>query len=117
MSAIGPKRTYAAALHMSAFGGKADMALCGNSLSQSLLGVKRTCFFALQMSAFDPKRTSGPDQHLRSGTCYFSLAAPERGGREIADYIGLSHTSMTEMKAIGRWHVGFPRKRKSSAHA
>ena len=24
---------------------------------------------------------------------------------------------MTEMKAIGRWHVGFPRKRKSSAHA
>src|SRR5262245_47238641 len=69
------------------------------------------------MSAFDPKRTSGPDQHLRSGTCYFSLAAPERGGREIADYIGLSHTSMTEMKAIGRWHVGFPRKRKSSAHA
>jgi len=68
------------------------------------------------VSAFDPKDI-GPDQHLRSGTCYFSLAAPERGGREIADYIGLSQTSMTEMKAIGRWHVGFPRKRKSSAHA
>jgi ABC-type uncharacterized transport system substrate-binding protein len=43
---------------MSAFGGKADMTLCGNPLSRSLLGVKRTCRFALHMSAFDPKRTS-----------------------------------------------------------
>jgi hypothetical protein len=42
----------------SAFGGKADMTLCGNPLSRSLLGVKRTCHFALQMSANDPKRTS-----------------------------------------------------------
>ena len=40
MSAIGTKRTCASALHMSAFGGKADMT------------------FAAQMSAFDPKRTS-----------------------------------------------------------
>ena len=28
MSAIGTKRTSASALHMSAFGGKADMAFC-----------------------------------------------------------------------------------------
>jgi len=28
MSAIGPKRTSLVALHMSAFGGKADMAYC-----------------------------------------------------------------------------------------
>jgi len=28
MSAIGPKQTSASALHMSAFGGKADMAYC-----------------------------------------------------------------------------------------
>src|SRR5262245_30094287 len=42
---------------MSAFGSKADMALCGNSLSRSLLGVKRKSLFAAQMSAFDPKRT------------------------------------------------------------
>jgi hypothetical protein len=28
---------------MSAFGGKADMTLCGNPLLRSLLGVKRTC--------------------------------------------------------------------------
>jgi hypothetical protein len=58
MSAIGPKRTSLVAPHMSAFGGKADMALCGNSLLRSLLGVKRTCPFALHMSANDPKRTS-----------------------------------------------------------
>jgi len=42
---------------MSAFGGKADMTLCGNPLLQSLLGVKRTSLFAAHMSAFDPKRT------------------------------------------------------------
>src|SRR4029450_5457965 len=41
---------------MSAFGGKADMTLCGNPLSRSLLGVKRTSLFAAHMSAFDPKR-------------------------------------------------------------
>jgi hypothetical protein len=40
---------------MSAFGGKADMTLCGNPLSRSLSGVKRTCFIAAQRSAFDPK--------------------------------------------------------------
>jgi hypothetical protein len=57
MSAIGPKQTYRIASHMSAFGGKADMALCENPLSRSLLGAKRTYPFALHMSAFDPKRT------------------------------------------------------------
>src|SRR6516162_11198273 len=36
---------------MSAFRGKADMTLCGNSLSRSLVGVKRTSLFALHMSA------------------------------------------------------------------
>jgi len=29
MSALGPKRTSTTALHMSAFGGKADMTFCG----------------------------------------------------------------------------------------
>src|SRR5262249_7002729 len=57
MSAFGPKQTSASALHMSAFGGKADMAFSGKSLLRSLLGVERTCPFALQMSAYDPKRT------------------------------------------------------------
>src|SRR5262245_10186708 len=35
---------------MSAFGGKADMTLCRNPLSRSLLGAKRTCLFALHMT-------------------------------------------------------------------
>jgi hypothetical protein len=57
MSASGPKRTSLVALHMSAFGGKADMNFFGNPRSRSLLGVKRTCAIAMHMSAFDPKRT------------------------------------------------------------
>ena len=57
MSAFGPKRTSLAAPHMSAFGGKADMTVCGKSLSRSLLGVKRTWLVAAHMSASDPKRT------------------------------------------------------------
>jgi len=56
MSAFGPKRTSLVAPHMSAFGGKADMTVCGNPLLRSLFGVKRTCPFALHMSAVDPKR-------------------------------------------------------------
>jgi hypothetical protein len=54
MSAIGPKQTCVAALHESAFGGKADMTFRGSPLSWSLLGVKRTSLFAAHMSAFDP---------------------------------------------------------------
>jgi hypothetical protein len=53
-SAIGPKRTCLVAPHMSAFGGKADMALCGNALLRSLLGQSG---HALRTSAFAPKRT------------------------------------------------------------
>src|SRR5262245_16172791 len=44
---------------MSAFGGKADMTVCGCLLSWSLSGVKRTPLIAPHMSAFDPKRTWG----------------------------------------------------------
>ena len=53
MSAIGPKQTWANASHMSAFGGKADMAFCGSPLSRSLLGVKRTWPIGVQMPAND----------------------------------------------------------------
>src|SRR5512136_2023018 len=63
-SAIGPKRTWASALQMSAFGGKADMAFRGNPLLRSLLSVKRTWGGALHMSAFDPKRTSLPHRKM-----------------------------------------------------
>jgi hypothetical protein len=57
MFAFGPKQTSVVAPHMSAFGGKADLTVCGNPLSRSLLGAKRTCPFAPHMSANDPKRT------------------------------------------------------------
>src|SRR5262249_26054092 len=57
MSAFGPQRTSASALHMSAIGSKADMTGCRCPLSWSLLGVKRTWPIAAHMSAFDPKRT------------------------------------------------------------
>jgi hypothetical protein len=60
MSAFGPKQTWPRAVHMSAIGGKADMAVCENPLLRSLLRVKRTWLFALHMSAFDPKRTYVP---------------------------------------------------------
>jgi hypothetical protein len=55
MSAIGPKQTWAVALHMSAFGGKADMTICESRRLRSLLGAKRTCPFALHMSALGGK--------------------------------------------------------------
>ena len=51
-----PKADICSALHMSAFGSKADMAVCGIAFAP-LLGAKRTCPFALHMSANDPKRT------------------------------------------------------------
>src|SRR5262245_60628389 len=59
VSAIGPKQTWARALHMSAFGAKADLTLSGCPLFRSLLGVKQTSLVAAHMSACDPKRTSG----------------------------------------------------------
>ena len=66
MSAIGKKQTWAVALQMSAFGGKADMAFCGAN------------------SAFDPKRTLTDLRNvgLRStpGTCGVTVGASVRGG-------------------------------------
>jgi hypothetical protein len=41
MSAFGPEQTSLVALHMSAFGGKADTAVSGCPVLRSLLGVKR----------------------------------------------------------------------------
>jgi hypothetical protein len=40
MSAFGPKRTLAVALHESAFGGKADMTICGMSAFAVAFGGK-----------------------------------------------------------------------------
>jgi len=40
MSAFGPKQTCPVALHMSAFGGKADMGYCGKSAFAVAIGGK-----------------------------------------------------------------------------
>jgi len=69
---------------MSAFGGKADMTVCGNPLSRSLLGVKRTCRFALHMSAFDPKRT--PCHGARARICLGLSIVVNRRGRHAATW-------------------------------
>jgi hypothetical protein len=69
-SAFGPQRTLTCAAPMSAFGGKADMTLCGNPLLRSLLGEKRTSLFAAQMSANDPKRTCGDIQYASLSRYY-----------------------------------------------
>jgi hypothetical protein len=57
MSAFGPKPTSLVALHMSAFGGKADMDICGMSAFAVAIGNKADIAVALHMSASDPKRT------------------------------------------------------------
>src|SRR5215475_8191953 len=83
MSAFGPKRTPQVALHMSAFGGKADMNSCGCPLSRSLSGVKQTCVAALHESAFDPKRTlSGPSpvKEVVRGTANVENSIGEKNG-------------------------------------
>src|SRR5262249_25463502 len=54
-------RTSPSATHMSAFGGRADITVCGSPLSRPLLGVKRT---SAHVSAFDPKRTIGGSDNL-----------------------------------------------------
>jgi hypothetical protein len=40
MSAIGPKQKWASAPHMSAFGSKADMTVCGKSAFAVAIGGK-----------------------------------------------------------------------------
>jgi hypothetical protein len=45
MSAIGPKQTWAIALHMSAFGGKADMTICRMSAFAVAIGGKADMTF------------------------------------------------------------------------
>jgi hypothetical protein len=46
MSAIGPKQTLAFALHMFAFGGKADMTIALNGINPKRTSVRRStgCF-------------------------------------------------------------------------
>src|SRR5262245_54208111 len=106
MSAIGPKQTCARALHMSAFGGKADMTICGNPLSRSLLGAKRTCRFALHMSANDPKQTSSSRSAPRARPHIRPLKCARLGG-----YDALSSAS-EEANETARVHHPYACRRR-----
>jgi len=44
MSAIGPKRRYTGALHISAFGGKADMTPTANDIGSEYWQAARCCY-------------------------------------------------------------------------
>ena len=80
MSAIGPKQTSASALHMSAFGGKADITFWTDVRFRGRYGGKADIAVALHMSAFDPKRTSAdPFQKTRAG---WYDALPEPRGKQ-----------------------------------
>jgi len=52
MSTFGPKQTFASALHMAAFVGKADMTVCGSPLSRSLFGGKADMLFCAAYRTF-----------------------------------------------------------------
>jgi hypothetical protein len=58
MSAIGPKRTQVSAPHMSAFGSKADMTLCGNAFAVAI-GGKADMPFCTAYVRFCPKADIG----------------------------------------------------------
>jgi hypothetical protein len=70
---------------MSAFGGKADMTLCGNL--RSLLGVKWTSLFATHMSAFDPKRTWGGRLKSLVRTATMPYAEPRGAFMRRRDFV------------------------------
>jgi hypothetical protein len=57
MSASGPKQTWMNAPHMSAFGGKADMTICGMSAFAVAIGGKADMTCCAAYIGFDPKRT------------------------------------------------------------
>ena len=108
---------------MSAFGAKADMAVCENPLLRSLLGVKRTCVFAAHMSAFDPKRISPPSRAAPESNTMTLLGA--RGAtmrrREFLGLLGsaaaawpfAAHTQQAGMPVIGFMSTRSP---EDSAH-
>src|SRR5262245_12560866 len=101
---------------MSAFGGEADMTICGSRLSWSLPGVKRTSSVALHMSAYDPKRTLSDCPHTPPASGGFiteDLSQPLYQRLSIAVEIGVADfNSLTIGKQLQRirklahlWHT------------
>jgi hypothetical protein len=76
MSAFGPKRTFLFAPHMSAFGGKADMTVCGNPLLRSLLGGKADMPFCTACVRLLPKADIAPHSILRGWFSVFLTHRP-----------------------------------------
>src|SRR5262245_49878932 len=72
MSAFGPKRTFHYVAFDVAFGGKADMTVCENPLSRSLLGIKQTWRIAVRMSAYGVRSRS----HFFVFSSFNALAQP-----------------------------------------
>src|SRR5262245_41853998 len=76
MSAFGPKQTCTSALHMSAFGGKADMTVCGNPLSWLGRNVRQpNCVLA--------NWNAGHKAERRPGASEEGLAAAQHDGAEV----------------------------------
>jgi hypothetical protein len=86
---------------MSAFEGEADMTMCGNLLSRSLLGVKRTWACALHMSAFDPKRTSRDNQL----GCTFDCTQARQGITFMERHCDLARTIFNRSRQIPFQHI------------
>ena len=87
MSAIGTKRTCASALHMSAFGGKADMAIAlqnvGMVLDKFLILIGMVRFApdqCLAPRAWLPMFASGSNLPLQDGAAERRAFAPLRTG-------------------------------------
>src|SRR5262245_9150504 len=95
MSTIGPKQTSPSALHMSAYGGKADMAFRGNPLSRSLFGGKADdllhciCLLMTQAEITEPFQSPSSSRYdglikiwgIMNGASSLLLWAVQRRGR------------------------------------
>jgi hypothetical protein len=92
-------------LHMSAFGGKAEMTICGNPLLRSLLGVTRTWRFV------------GPSLNEPQLNRYDGLSLALRRGNATAG-IHIAFERCRNMAACGARSAnyargGFPQRRDS----
>src|SRR5215510_2570979 len=88
MSAIGPKQTWALALHMSAFGGKADMTFC----------AKADIGRSLPVCQFDRVRCL-----VLSLGCRHEAAGISRPDRWCSDYMAARREGAASNQSVPRW--------------